>query len=293
MPTISFAENLSGCYGYAKQPADFRRIVNISSVRKPDAANAMARQSNRHQLPSQGSAEHFALWDYYHEYVTPERRARLAEVLRKRTRRIAVVLEDVRQSHNVSAVLRSCDAFGLQDVHVLEPTESFDPSTKVALGSQQWLTIRRATGADAIGRGIETLKNQGYRIVATVPPGSGAVPFEEINLDGPVAVVFGNEKYGITSEMAAAADQLTTIPMHGFVESLNISVAAALLIQSLSSRIRATRNDWELSSAEYEDLLFEWTRKSIPAVEFIEQRWLAERRAVAGPSHSRQPAAVE
>jgi len=238
-------------------------------------------------LPSQGSAEHFALWDYFHEYVTPQRRARLAEVLRQRTRRIAVVLEDVRQSHNVSAVLRSCDAFGIQDVHVLEPTESFDPSTKIALGSQQWLTIRREPGEGAVERGITTLRNQGYRIVATVPPGAGAVPFEEINLDGPIAVVFGNEKYGITPEMVAAADQLTTIPMHGFVESLNISVAAALLIQSLSSRTRASRNDWALSSAEHEELLFEWTRKSIPAVEFIEQRWLAERRGAAGPPHSK------
>ncbi len=249
----------------------------------------MARQSNRQQLPPQGSAEHFALWDYYQEYVTPRRRARLAEVLSQRTRRITVVLDDVRQSHNVSAVLRSCDAFGVQDVHVLEPVESFDPSTKIALGTERWLTIRRQIGEGAIGRGIAELKNSGYRIIATVPPGERAVPFDQLELDRPLAIVFGNEKQGISSEMATAVDALTTIPMQGFVESLNISVAAALVVHSLSARLRQTRNDWPLTPAEYEQLLFEWTRKSVPAVEHIEQRWLAGRRPsetapTAGPS---------
>ncbi len=247
----------------------------------------MARQSNRHLLPPQGSAEHFALWDYYHEYVTPERRARLAEVLGRRTRKITVVLEDVRQSHNVSAVLRSCDAFGVQDVHVFEPVESFDPSTRIALGTERWLTIRRQIGPGAVARGITALRDAGYRIVATVPPGESVTPFEQLESDRPLAIVFGNEKDGISPEMADAADLLTTIPMHGFVESLNISVAAALLVHSLSSRLRLSRNDWALTPAEHQELLFEWTRKSVPAVDHIEQRWLAERRpasaAVAPP----------
>ena len=242
----------------------------------------MARQSNRQLLPPQGSQEHFALWDYYHEYVTPERRARLAEVLSQRTRRIAVVLDDVRQSHNVSAVLRSCDAFGIQDVHVLEPVEPFDPSTRIALGAQRWLTIRREHGEGAARRGLAHLKDCDYRIVATVPPGENSVPFDSLDLDRPVAVVFGNEKKGISAEVAAAADALTTIPMCGFVESLNISVAAALLVHSLSSRLRQTREDWRLSQGEFDELLFEWTRKSVPAVDLIEQRWLAERRASSG-----------
>jgi tRNA (guanosine-2'-O-)-methyltransferase len=239
----------------------------------------MARQSNRHQLPPQGSSEHFALWEYYHEYVTPQRRARLAEVLSRRTRRIAVVLDDVRQSHNVSAVLRSCDAFGIQDVHVLEPVEPFDPSTRIALGTQHWLTIRREHGEGATRRGIAHLKERGYWIVATVPPGEESIPFDSLAIDRPVAVVFGNEKDGISSEMAAGADALTTIPMCGFVESLNISVAAALLVHGLSTRLRQSHDDWRLSKAEFDELLFEWTRKSVPAVDLIEQRWLAERRA--------------
>jgi tRNA (guanosine-2'-O-)-methyltransferase len=82
--------------------------------------------------------------------------------------------------------------------------------------------------------------------------------------------------------MAAAADLLTTIPMCGFVESLNISVAAALLVHSLSSRLRRTRDDWRLSQGEFDELLFEWTRKSVPAVDLIEQRWLSEHRASSG-----------
>ena len=261
----------------------------VGNGRKPAAAFAMARQSNRHLLPPQGSAEHFALWDHFQEYVTPERRARLAEVLGQRTRRIAVVLEDVRQSHNMSAVLRSCDAFGIQDVHVLERVESFDPSTKVAVGSERWLTIRRETGEGAVARGISRLKQQGYRIVATVPPGPRATPFEELSLDEPLAIVLGNEKDGISWEMAAAADGLTTIPMQGFVESLNISVAAALLVHSLSARLRRLRDDWRLTPAEHEELLFEWTRKSVPAVELIEQRWLERRRATEPSAPASSP----
>jgi tRNA (guanosine-2'-O-)-methyltransferase len=226
----------------------------------------MARQSNRQQLPPQGSADHFALWEYYREYVTPQRQVRLTEVLARRTRWITVVLEDVRQSHNISAVLRSCDAFGVQDVHVLEPVESFDPRARVALGTERWLSIRRQVGEGAAQRGIESLRAQGYRILATVPPNDRAEPYDQISLDRPVAIVFGNEKDVISDDMMSAVDGFTTIPMQGFVESLNISVAAALLLQNLSSRIRLSTCDWTLTAAEREELLFEWTRKSVPAV---------------------------
>ncbi len=237
----------------------------------------MVRQSNRHSRPPQGSPDYFALWEYYHEYVTPERRYRLREVLGRRTRRLTVVLEDVRQSHNVSAVLRSCDAFGLQDVHVLEPVESFDPSTKVAVGAERWLTIHRRTGPEAVTAGLAALKSRGYRLIATVPPADRCVPFDQLPLDAPLAIIFGNEKEGISPAVIDAADGFTTIPMQGFVESLNISVATALIIQNLSSRLRATRDDWRLSTSEFEQILFDWTRQSVPAVDLIEQRWLAER----------------
>jgi tRNA (guanosine-2'-O-)-methyltransferase len=234
----------------------------------------MVRQSNRHPLPPQGSPEHFALWDYYHEYLTDERRKRLRDVLGRRTRRLCVVLDDVRQSHNVSAVLRSCDAFGVQDVHVLEPVDSFDPSTKVAVGTERWLTIHRETGPDAVDRGLTRLKQLGYRLVATVPPSSEAIAFNDLTLDQPLAIVFGNEKDGISDAVRPLADGFVTIPMQGFVESLNISVAAALIIHSLSTRIRQERDDWRLAEDEFQELLFEWTRNSVPAVELIEQRWL-------------------
>lgn len=288
---MSVADSPVACYGCHRGSAPGLRqfstpqqFLKTSTTPLPGVADVMARQSNRHQLPPQGSADHFALWDYYHEYVTPHRRGRLTEVLGRRTRRLAVVLEDVRQSHNISAVLRSCDAFGVQDVHVLEPVESFDPRARVALGTERWLSIRRQIGPGVAQRGVETLRAEGYRILATVPPDERATPYDQIALDRPLAIVFGNEKDGISPQLMAAVDGFTTIPMQGFVESLNISVAAALVLQNLSSRIRQSSIDWRLSPAEHEELLFEWTRKSVPAVEFIEQRWLAERFAgSAGP----------
>jgi tRNA (guanosine-2'-O-)-methyltransferase len=241
----------------------------------------MKRQIIRQPPPAQGSSEVRALFDHLSDYLTAARRKRLVDVLSRRTRRLTVVLEDIRKSHNVSAVLRTCDAFGVQDVHVVEPREPFEAAAKIALGTQQWLTIHEYPAKGGAAECVRRLRDDGYRIVATTPPGPRTVRFDELDLDTPLAIAFGNEKEGLTETVEAAADCFVTIPMDGFVESLNISVAAAVILQSLTTRLRLTDVPWGLSDEEKFELLFDWTRQSVPSIEAIEQRWSETRNAGA------------
>ncbi|MCK4543523.1 MAG: TrmH family RNA methyltransferase, partial [Spirochaetales bacterium] len=110
------------------------------------------------------------LINYLIGFITPERHARMQAVLAKRTRYLTVVLEDLYQAHNASAVLRSCDGFGVQDVHIVEGRNSFRVNEEIALGTAQWLTLHRYKGRQNNSReAVKTLRKQGYRIVATSP----------------------------------------------------------------------------------------------------------------------------
>jgi tRNA (guanosine-2'-O-)-methyltransferase len=237
----------------------------------------MKRQSIRQSAAAQGSAENRALLNHLNGFLTEKRRSRLADVLSRRTRHLTVVLEDIRKSHNVSAVIRSCDAFGVQDVHVVEPREPFEAAAKIALGSQQWLTVHEYPARGGAAECVDRLRKAGFQIVATAPPGPGTVPFDQVDVSRQLAIAFGNEKEGLTDTVRSAADCLVTIPMAGFVESLNISVAAAIILQSLTSRLRQSDADWQLSGEERFELLFDWTRKSIPSIRAIEHRWYETR----------------
>ena len=222
------------------------------------------------------SAYERRLRDHLQGFLTAARRRRLAEVAAMRTRRLAVVLEDVHSPHNTAAVVRSCDAFGVQDVHVIETFNPYEPRASVALGSEQWLTIHRyAESAGPRQACVSRLRGCGYRIVVTTPHPGGRT-LDSLDLSGPCALVFGAEKEGVSDALLAEADESLTIPMHGFVESLNISGAAGICLQGVSRRIRSESADWRLSDAEQDELLLEWTRRSVPHVESIEERFRQE-----------------
>lgn len=206
-------------------------------------------------------------------FVTPERQARFTEVLSQRTRRITVVLEDVYGSHNIGAVLRTCDAFGIQDVHIIEDEHEFEHQPEIALGSQKWLTLHHYRQSNPRRNCIAALRAAGYRILA-VTPHADAQPPEDVNVARPVALLFGTEKDGLTDEIASLADAAVRIPMYGFVESLNVSVAAALCLYPMVRRLRAGLADWGLTDGERKTLLREWVRQSVPHAELLEQRFL-------------------
>ncbi|MDZ7773700.1 MAG: RNA methyltransferase [Balneolaceae bacterium] len=216
-------------------------------------------------------------------FVTDERWERLNEVLSQRTRRLTVVLEDIYQPHNASAVLRSCDCFGIQDVHIIENENRFTLSSEVTVGSDQWLTLERYRGEeDNTRRCLRHLREGGYRLVATTPHEEGekeTVDIDRLPLDRPIALLFGSELPGLTGRALEEADLCTRIPMLGFSESYNISVSAALSLYELSLRMRRTlpRDKWELPEQDRRGLLLRWLKTSLRAGEELAEKFLRER----------------
>lgn len=193
--------------------------------------------------------------------VTPQRLQRMDDVLAARTARLVVVFEDVYHPHNASAVLRTSECLGLQDVHIVESTKSFRPLRDIARGSARWLTLRRWGGEHPgdIDACLAALRGEGYAIVATSPD-ADAVPLSDVPLERPLAVCFGTEETGLSPAAFAAADVKVTIPTPGFTRSLNVSVTAALVLHHLATRIRATQPpaSWQLPAARRDDLRLLW-----------------------------------
>lgn len=194
------------------------------------------------------------------EMVQPERLMRFYQVLNQRTRYLSVLLEAVDDGHNQAAVLRTADAFGIQDVYVVAGNKPFEPNKKVTQGADKWLTIKERPGLQSA---ITDLKSKGYQIYATYL-GEGAVPVQDIDLSKPTVLIFGNEHKGISEEAAGLADGKFYIPMYGFVQSFNISVAAALVLQEVTKRARETAKDrYYLSDQEKRELLLQWIMKTL------------------------------
>ena len=216
------------------------------------------------------------LIDYLGQFLTEERRAKLETVLAYRTRYVTVALEDLHTSQNAGAVLRNCDNFGIQDVHIIEQTTNFKINLNVTRGCQKWLTIHRyAKQRDNAHTCIETLKTKGYCIVATTPH-TEALELSALPLDRPVALLFGNELDGLSETALAAADRLLKIPMYGFSESFNISVSAALCLQSICDRIRQSNYPWQLTTDEQQTLRLEWYRNSCKNAQQLEASFWKE-----------------
>ena len=175
-----------------------------------------------------------------------------------------MVLEDIYQPHNASAVLRSCDCFGIQDVHIIENQNIYEVNPDVALGSSKWLNLIKYTEAENnTPAAIRSLKDKGYRIVATTPH-KDDVDLQTLDLDkGPVALLFGTEMRGLTDDALAMADEYMKIPMYGFTESFNISVSAAPCLFYLSEKLRNSELPWQLTEEEKLDVQLDWTRQVI------------------------------
>ncbi|RMG71841.1 MAG: TrmH family RNA methyltransferase [Bacteroidetes bacterium] len=217
------------------------------------------------------------LFAYLAQYLQPERLRRFEEVLAWRTRYLTVAVEELHKPRNTSAVLRSCEGFGIQDVHIIAGAETYPIHKLIAGGAAPWLTVHRhraATGSAAacIGR----LRAQGYRIVATSPHAEQQV--EDLGLDRPLALFFGSELEGLSETVLSQADVQLRIPMYGFTESLNLSVSAALLLHDLSRRLHA-RDDlpWRLSEAEKMDLRVAWATRSLKyGYRYVRRFWREE-----------------
>ncbi|HSP11163.1 MAG TPA: RNA methyltransferase [Salegentibacter sp.] len=199
------------------------------------------------------------LLDHLKSFLTPRRNKLFEEVLSKRTNFFTVVTQDVHQLHNTSAVIRSCDVFGIQNIHVIEERQPRRIDKEIAMGAQKWVDVNRYNSTNDC---ISNLRGKGYQIVATTPYGD-ARNLEEFEISKPSAVFFGTEKDGLSEEVLKEADVRLKIPMQGFTESLNISVSAAIILQSLTSRLRNSDQFWQLTSEEKLAIEFHWAKKCI------------------------------
>ena len=216
------------------------------------------------------------LLEYLSGYLTPQRLNLFNQVIEERTNYLTVVLEDIFQPQNASAVLRTCDCFGIQNVHIIENRNNFKVDREVAMGSSKWLTLKKYNEEEQNSlTAIKNLKEQGYRVVVTSPHVNDQ-PLHEFDLTkGKAALVFGSELPGVTDVIAEEADEFLKIPMYGFTESFNISVSAAIILHHLTLRMRQDESiDWKLTAKEKEELKLEWIRRSIKRSDLIEKRFL-------------------
>lgn len=212
--------------------------------------------------------------DFLLTFISENKIRKFESIILKRTRHLTIILEDIYQPHNASAVLRSCDCFGIQDVHIIENMNKYEVNPDVALGSAKWLSLMKYnTETNNTTTCLVSLKNKGYKIVATSPHKDNFTP-ETLPLDPKVALVFGTELAGLTDDAMELADAYVRIPMCGFTESLNISVSAALLLFTLSERLRKSNVNWRLSEEEKIEIMLQWARSVVKKSDAIEREFL-------------------
>lgn len=207
---------------------------------------------------------------YLENIVTHRRKERFLEVIENRTKHLTIVVEDLFQLHNTSAVMRSCEVFGLQDLHVIEQKYGKTIDKEIAMGAEKWVDIHRYNNNQAC---IDSLRAKGYQIVATTPH-IDAHHLEDFDISKPAAFFFGTERLGLSEDIMKQADTYLKIPMVGFTESLNISVSAAIIIQQLTNKLRRSEVAWKLSENEILEKKIDWCRKSIKDIDYITERFL-------------------
>lgn len=220
-------------------------------------------------------ADHSAEWydertAYMSQFLTEERVEVLRRTLASRTRYMTILTENTFHPQNASALVRHCEAFGLQDLHTVETRCKFNPNVNIVRGTDKWVDITRHESTE---EAISTLKGAGYRLVATTPHRESCTPETFDVAKGPFCLVFGTEHAGVSDEIIESADEYLRIPMCGMVESLNVSASAAILIYMLSQRMRLTPSiDWALKEDDAREMLFRWVMSSVKDSERILER---------------------
>jgi tRNA (guanosine-2'-O-)-methyltransferase len=213
------------------------------------------------------------LLEFLLTFISDNKLKKFEEKIQFRSRHLTIVLEDIYQPHNASAVLRSCDCFGIQDVHIIENLYKYEVNPDVALGSAKWLSlIKYNKETNNTSPCLNSLKNKGYKIIATSPHKDDFTP-ESLPLEQKTALVFGTELEGLTYNAIELADAYIRIPMYGFTESLNISVSAALLLFTLSERLRKSGIDWHLNEDEKTNIMLQWARNVVKRSDTIEREF--------------------
>lgn len=211
--------------------------------------------------------------EFLENILTDNRKERFEKVLAHRTNHFTVAMEDIFQLHNTSAVMRSCEVFGVQELNVVEEKYGKSIDKEIAMGAQKWVDVNRF---ESISSCIESLKSKGYQIIATTPHENDCM-LEDFDITKKSAFFFGTERNGLSEEVLRNADGFLKIPMVGFTESLNISVSAAITLQNVTSRLRKSAVKWQLSEEEILQKRMQWAKNSIKDIKRIEARYFEDR----------------
>ncbi|MBB6031802.1 tRNA (guanosine-2'-O-)-methyltransferase [Borreliella spielmanii] len=204
--------------------------------------------------------------DVLSEFITDGKKARIEEVLSRRTNYLTFVLEDIFQPHNASATIRTGEILGLSDVHIIEKNNKCTLNPDITLGSSQWINLNKYKNTKLA---IDRLKSNGYIIVAT-SLNEQSVNLENFPINNKMAVFFGTELTGLSAEVLGAADLCVKIPMYGFTQSYNISVAVAIVMYSLLIRLRESGVDYLLNEVEKSNLRLKYYRQVVKNYQIIE-----------------------
>ena len=207
--------------------------------------------------------------NFLENILTDNRKQRFLEVLKMRTNHFTIVIEDIFQLHNTSAVMRSCEVFGIQQLNVVEERYSKSIDKEIAMGAQKWVDINRF---ESMSDCISTLKSKGYKIIAASPHTNDCL-LDDFDITPKSAFFFGTERDGLSAEVIKNADNFIKIPMNGFTESLNISVSASIIIQNVMNRLHKSNLNWQLTENEILEKRLDWAKNSIKDYARIKERY--------------------
>jgi len=215
--------------------------------------------------------------EFLEQFVTEKRRNLFQKILDERTRHFTVAIEDIFQPHNASAIVRSCDIFGVQDLHVIESKYKFYASRLVAKGAQKWIdfSMYNQQNKNNTLDCITNLRSKGYKIIATTPHNESCL-LQDFDITQKSAFFFGVEKQGLSKDVMDNADSYLKIPMVGFTESLNISVAVAIILQNMNEKLKKSSLDWKLSDYERAEKYQDWLEKTIKSIKKIKEKYYSE-----------------
>jgi tRNA (guanosine-2'-O-)-methyltransferase len=212
----------------------------------------------------------------FYEIITPNKREMFDRIAADRTKHLTVVMENIYQEHNASAVLRSCDCFGLQDLHVIEKDNTYKIQRDIALGAGRWVDMYNYDDSENVTKDcLNNLKSKGYKIVATTPHTDSQTIYD-LDLTQPIALVFGTERRGISEEVVEMADEFVKIPMYGFTESFNISVSVAIVLNTLRQRLEQSDLNWKLSEEQQMLLKINWCSKILNGGDLLEKKFRSD-----------------
>lgn len=209
------------------------------------------------------------LLNHLKSFLTEKRQQRFDEVLSKRTKHFTVAIEDVYQLHNTSAVIRSCDVFGIQEIHIIEERNTKRIDREIAMGAQKWVDLKRY---NSVNNSLKELRKQDYQIVATTPHAADC-SLNDFDISKKSCFFFGRETQGLSEEVLDAADLNLKIPMVGFTESLNISVSAAIILQHITTKLRHSDLHWQLTDTEKNQKQLDWIQKTVKDYQGIVERF--------------------